>query len=119
MHGRAHRHLDGFQIEKARLAAAGENDVQQFVYFTRDFLLDRVSRFFSCGNIVSAFGGRIWQISELTSMNSLCRPCSFRNSAISLSAFWIDAGSGRDWVTVLPLTLYVRRGLGPCPGSLG
>jgi hypothetical protein len=49
MHGRAHRHLDGFQIQVPRLAAAVEDDAQQLVYFTRDFLADRFGRFFSCG----------------------------------------------------------------------
>ena len=31
MHGRAHRHLDGFQIEMARLVAALEDHAQQLV----------------------------------------------------------------------------------------
>jgi hypothetical protein len=47
MHGRAHRHLDGFQIETACLAAAMENEDQQLVYFSRDFPADRLRRFFS------------------------------------------------------------------------
>jgi hypothetical protein len=31
MHGRAHRHFDGFQIETAGLAAVIENDTQQLI----------------------------------------------------------------------------------------
>ena len=91
MQGRAHRHLDGFQIQTARLAATGEDHAQQLIYFARDFLADRFRRFFSCGESTSGSNGRIWQICALTSTNSLCRPCSFRNSAISLSAFRVAA----------------------------
>jgi hypothetical protein len=47
MHRRAHRHLDRFQVQMARLAAALEDHAQQLVYFARDFLLDRLGRFFS------------------------------------------------------------------------
>ena len=46
MHGRAHRHLDGFQIEAPRLAPAVEDDAQQLIYFARDFLTDRSAVFF-------------------------------------------------------------------------
>jgi hypothetical protein len=69
MHGRAHRHLDGFQIETARLAATIEDDAQQLVYFARDFLADRFGRFFSCGVRVSSTG-RARQILSFTSSNS-------------------------------------------------
>ena len=31
MHGRAHRHFDGFQIQPPRLAAIVEDDAQQLV----------------------------------------------------------------------------------------
>jgi hypothetical protein len=48
MHGRAHGHLDGFQIQMAGLLVAGEDYPQELLYFARDFLLDCVSRFFSC-----------------------------------------------------------------------
>src|SRR5207245_2671725 len=46
MHGRAHRHLEGFQIDTARLVATIEDHAQQLVYFPRDFLPDRGRRFF-------------------------------------------------------------------------
>jgi len=46
MHGRAHGHLQGFQIQTARLAAGAERHAKQLVYFARDFLLDRFDCFF-------------------------------------------------------------------------
>ena len=69
VHGRAHRHLDGFQIDKARLAATGENDAQQLVYFARDFLFDRFDRFFSWADGDVSSTGRNAQICSLTSNN--------------------------------------------------
>ena len=56
MHRRTHGHLDGFQIQMARLAAATEDHAQQLIYFPRDFLLDDLRRFFSCGESVSSTG---------------------------------------------------------------
>jgi hypothetical protein len=47
VHGRSHRHLDGFQIETPGLAPATKNDPQQLIYFARDFLADRLRCFFS------------------------------------------------------------------------
>jgi len=47
MHGRAHRHLQGFQFPTPRLAVSVEDHAQQLVYFARDFLLDGFHRFFS------------------------------------------------------------------------
>jgi len=70
MHGRAHQHLDCFQIDVARLADANEDGAQQLLYFARDFLLDGVRRFFSCGVSVSSTG-RWRQIFSLTSTSSL------------------------------------------------
>jgi hypothetical protein len=70
MHGRAHQHLNGLQIDVARLADAKENGAQQLLYFARDFLLDGVRRFFSCGVSVSSTGRRR-QIFSLTSTSSL------------------------------------------------
>ena len=69
VHGRAHRHLDGLQIQVPRLTATAKDDTQQLVYFARDFLLDRFSRFFSwvVGEISST--GRNSQICSLTSNN--------------------------------------------------
>src|SRR6185369_79586 len=119
VHGRAHGHLEGFQIQSACLSAAVEDDAQELVYFARDFLEDRGGCFFSTDESPSGCAGRIWQIWALISISSLCRPCNLRNSAISRSAFRVAEWSGKDWVTDFPLTLYVRRRLGPWPGSLG
>jgi hypothetical protein len=47
MHGGTHGHLDGLQIEASRLTAGVEDHAQELVYFARDFLLDRLGRFFS------------------------------------------------------------------------
>jgi hypothetical protein len=47
MHRRAHRHFDSLQVEPPRVAPATENDTQQLIYFVRDFLADRLRRFFS------------------------------------------------------------------------
>ena len=47
MHGRAHQHLDSFQIHVTRLAHTGEDGSQQLLYLARDFLLDGIRRFFS------------------------------------------------------------------------
>jgi len=69
MHGRAHRHFDGFQIQTPRLAATDEDDAQQLVYFARDFLADRFDRFFSCGERESSTG-RARQILSFTSSSS-------------------------------------------------
>ena len=69
MHGRAHSHLDGLQIQVSRLAAPVKDDTQQLFYFARDFLLDGFRRFFSSGETVSATG-RAWQILSFTSSNS-------------------------------------------------
>jgi hypothetical protein len=56
MHGRAHQHLDCFQIEVARLADAREDGARQLLYFARDFLLDRLGRFFSCSALRTEAG---------------------------------------------------------------
>jgi hypothetical protein len=47
MHGRADKGFDGFEVEATGLAAILKNRLQQPVYFTGDFLLDRFRRFFS------------------------------------------------------------------------
>ena len=90
MHGRAHRHLDGFQVETARPAATIEDHAQQLVYFARDLLADDFGRFFSCAVGVSSTG-RKRQTLRLTSTNSLVRERNLRNSAISSSALWTAA----------------------------
>lgn len=73
MHGGTHRHLDGFQIEAARLAPAVEDDAQQSVYFAGDFPLDRFGRFFSCGVCSVCSSGRKRQTVRLTSTNLLVK----------------------------------------------
>jgi hypothetical protein len=107
MHGRADRHLDGFQIEAAGLAAAAEQDAQELVYFARDFLADRFRRFFSWSVCCSSSADRKRQIFRLTSTNAPVSVWNLRNSAISLSALRTAAGEGRFWVTVLPSTFWV------------
>ena len=67
MHGGTHRHLDGFQIQTASLAATMEDDAQQLVYFARHFLADRFGRFFSWADSAGPSTGRNRQISSLTS----------------------------------------------------
>jgi len=67
MHGRAHQHLDGFQIQAARFAQAGEDGAQQLLYFPRDFLVDRFGRFFSWAEGTASSTGRTAQICSLTS----------------------------------------------------
>jgi hypothetical protein len=67
MHGRAHQHLDGFQIQAAGFAHPGEDGAQQLLYFPRDFLLDRFGRFFSWADGTDSSTGRKAQICSLTS----------------------------------------------------
>jgi hypothetical protein len=67
MHGRAHQHLDRFQIHQARLTHAREEGAQQLLYFPRDFLLDGVRRFFSCSLSGCSSTGRRRQIFSFTS----------------------------------------------------
>ena len=67
MHGRTHRHLQGFQIQTSRLAAGTESDAQQLFYFARDFLLDGFRRFFSRADGAVTSTGRNAQICSLTS----------------------------------------------------
>ena len=64
LHGRTHQHLDGFQIEAAR-----EDRAKQLLYLARNFALDSVRRFFSCGVRVSSTGRRR-QIFSFTSTSS-------------------------------------------------
>jgi hypothetical protein len=67
MHGRAHRHLNRFQIQAARLAAVIKDDAQQVIYFARDFLADRFGRSISWANRTGSSTGRKRQICSLTS----------------------------------------------------
>jgi hypothetical protein len=56
VHRGAHRHLDCFQIESARVALVLKDKTQQNTYFAFDFLPDRFRRFFSCDVRVSSTG---------------------------------------------------------------
>ena len=69
VHGRAHQHLDGLQIQTTRLAETVDDSAHQVVYFERGFLADRFCRFFSCGVKVSSTGRRR-QTRSLTSTSS-------------------------------------------------
>jgi hypothetical protein len=66
VHRRASGHLDGFQIEPARLLQIAKDEGQQLVYFLGNFFVDRGGRFFSCA-IGSCSTGRNWQIFSLSS----------------------------------------------------
>ena len=57
------------QIHPATASLAAEQDTQQLIYFPRDFLPDRVGRFFSNGVSVSSTG-RTRQIFSLVSTSS-------------------------------------------------
>ena len=67
VHGRAHSHLDSFQIHKPSLAAGAEDDAQELVYFARDLLLDSFGRFFSWAVSWDSSTGRNWQTRSLIS----------------------------------------------------
>ena len=67
MHGRAHQHLDRFQIDMAGLANAGEDGAQQLLYFARDLLLNGVRSFFSWALNAGSSTGRNRQIFSFTS----------------------------------------------------
>ena len=69
VHGGTHGHLDGLQIETARLAALLKDHAEQLIYLLRDFLADRFGRFFSSGVRVSSIG-RARQIRSLISSKS-------------------------------------------------
>src|ERR1700730_3957390 len=105
MHGRAYRHLQGFQIETAGLAAILEDDAQPSIYFARDFLPDRFGVFFSAGVCSCSSKGRKRQIAALTSTNSRLNCSHWRYSSISCSALRRAAGLVKDSVTVLPSAL--------------
>jgi hypothetical protein len=73
MHRRTHRHLDRFQIETPGLAAIFEDDVQELIYFARDFLMDGFGCFFSCGVCSASSTGRKRQTLRLSSSSWLVR----------------------------------------------
>jgi hypothetical protein len=69
VHGDARRCFDCFQIETARAAESGKDDIEKLIYFADDLLPDRFGRFFSCAVKVCSTG-RKRQIFSLTSTNS-------------------------------------------------
>ena len=73
----AQRQLHCFDVPLTRLAPFGEDTGQQRVYFARDFLMDRSSRFFSSALHFSAgfSTGRRRQILSLMFTNSAHRCC--------------------------------------------
>jgi hypothetical protein len=66
MQSSAQSHFHRLQIRLAGLLALGEDARQQRGYFARDFVLDRLGRFFSSGVSVSSTG-RARQIFSLIS----------------------------------------------------
>ena len=105
VHGRTHGEFDGLQIHVTCPFPILKDHVQKLCYFALDLPLNGFGSFFSWDDIVSGSTGRIRQSWALTSINSLCRLCSLRNSATSRSAFAIAAWPGSDSVTVLPSIL--------------
>src|ERR1700676_4063400 len=105
MHRRTHRHFDGFQVHTPRLAPTVEDDTQQLVYFTRDFLVDRFSRFFSWALGGVSSNGRRRKIFSLISTKERLNSWYLRNSAISCSAFRTAVEVGSASLMVLPCTL--------------
>ena len=68
MQGRAQGHLHRLQVEPSGLALIAEDHLQKALYFLRDFMMDRIRRFFSAAESVpSSSTGRCWQMASLTS----------------------------------------------------
>jgi len=109
MQGRAHCRLDGLDIEMSGFAARVEDDLQQLVYFPRDFFWDRFNRFFPWADGAVSCTGRNWQIRSLTSTSRSPSSRKRRHSATSRCALAKLAGEENLWVTVLPFTLRVSR----------
>jgi hypothetical protein len=66
--GRAQGHLHRFQVNPSSLALIAEDPLQQAIYFLRDFMMDRICRFFSAAERVpSSSTGRCWQMASFTS----------------------------------------------------
>jgi hypothetical protein len=68
--GGADRHLHRLQVQVRGVVTLAKDESQQFFYFTGDFLLDGLRRFFSCG-VSDSSTGRARQIFSLTS-NKRC-----------------------------------------------
>ena len=73
LQGGAQGHLHRFQVHCAGLATCGENHAQQGIYFPRNFLMDRSSRFLSSvvQPAASCSKGRRRQIFSLIVTSSL------------------------------------------------
>ena len=70
VHGRAHGHLDRFQIEATSLVPSTEKNSQKLIYFASDLLADRFRRFFSWSVDGSSSVGSKRQISAFVSTNA-------------------------------------------------
>ena len=70
MHGGAKRHLDRLQIRAADLLSLGEDAAQERSYFTRDFCLDRRSRFFSSDVSASSIGRKAQILSLISTISA-------------------------------------------------
>ncbi len=57
MPGRAHRHLHRLQVEPSAPALIAKDPLQQALYFLRDFMMDRICRFFSAAESVPSSAG--------------------------------------------------------------
>ena len=104
VHGSPRCHLNGLQIESARLALLLNHKPEQGVHFSFEFLPDRLGRFFSCGVSVSSTG-LARQIFSLVSIKVRFSSWYVRNPAISRSALRCAAGMGKLSVNVLPSIL--------------
>src|SRR5256886_16935176 len=97
-----------------------KNKAEESVYFSRHFLMDRSSVFFSCSvqppRCCST--GRSRQIFSLRATRSWLSFWKRGNSVTSCWALRRAVGLGKVSVTVLPATRRVRRNCGSCPGSL-
>jgi hypothetical protein len=74
MHRGTDRRLDALQIDPSSRLAITEDDAKQFLYFTCDFELDDLRRFFSWSVCWLCSTGRKRQILRLTSTKSFDSP---------------------------------------------
>jgi len=107
VHGSPDSRLHTLQIEAAWGCPIAKNDAQQSIYFTGDFLLDGLRRFFSWAVCWACSTGRRRQIFRFTSTRSSVRLKNLRYSSISFWAFRTAAGEGKLCVTVWPSTFWV------------
>src|SRR5436305_1435943 len=118
MQGSAEGQFHRLQIRLAGLLALGEDACQQRGYFARDLVLDGLGRFFSCGVSLSSTG-RARQSFSLTATKDRSSWRYLRKVSISRSVLCWAVGVAKLSVTVLPSTLYVKRGCGRWPASSG